>query len=103
MTTFELTFNLTVMYSKAYRLFAGSYYQLIPLTIIIQACIGYIVVYFLLQGKPTFWDMIQLFCCVAATNMYLGAILGQIHVKKIFALFFIGLVVNIVLLAIQLI
>tara|TARA_E500000075_G_scaffold135056_1_gene154116 strand:- start:1762 stop:1905 length:144 start_codon:yes stop_codon:yes gene_type:complete len=46
--------------------------------------------------------MIQLFCCVAATNMYLGAILGQIHVKKIFALFFIGLVVNIVLLAIQL-
>ena len=48
MTTFKLTFNLTVMYSKAYRFFAGSYYQLIPLTIIIQACIGYIP----LKGEP---------------------------------------------------
>ena len=90
------------MLKKAYRYFSGSYYQLIPLTIIIQACIGSVVVYFLLQGKPTFWDMIQLFCCVAATNMYLGAILGQIHVKKVFALFIIGLIINIILLTIQL-
>ncbi len=90
------------MLTKAYRYFSGSYYQLIPLTIIIQACIGSVVVYFLLQGKPTFWDMIQLFCCVAATNMYLGAILGQIHVKKVFALFIIGLIINIILLTIQL-
>lgn len=61
------------------------------------------VVYFLLQGIPTFWDMIQLLCCVAATTMYLGAILGQIHVKKVFTLFVIGLVVNILLLALQLV
>ncbi|MGB1080417.1 MAG: hypothetical protein ACPGYI_03575 [Flavobacteriaceae bacterium] len=46
--------------------------------------------------------MIQLLICVAATTAYLGAILGQIHVKKVFALFIIGLVVNILLLAIQL-
>ena len=61
------------------------------------------VVYFLLQGILTFWDMIQLLCCVAATTMYLGAILGQIHVKKVCALFVIGLVVNILLLALQLV
>lgn len=91
------------MLTKSYRYFSGSYYQLIPLTIIIQACIGSIVVYFLLQGIPTFWDMIQLFCCVAATTMYLGAILGQIHVKKVFALFVIGLLINILLLTIQLV
>ena len=90
------------MLTKAYRYFSGSYYQLIPLTIIIQACIGFVVVYFLLLGKPMMWDMIQLFCCVAATNMYLGAILGQIHVKKVFALFIIGLIINIILLTIQL-
>lgn len=91
------------MLTKAYHYFSGSYYQLIPLTIIIQACIGSAVVFLLLQGIPTLWDMIQLFCCVAATNMYFGAILGQIHVKKVFALFIIGLIVNIILLTLQLI
>ena len=89
------------MLTKAYRYFSGSYYQLIPLTIIIQACLGSAVVYFLLQGIPTFWDMVQLFVCVAATNMYLGAILGQIHVKKVFALFIIGLITNLILLIFQ--
>jgi len=90
------------MLTKAYRYFSGSYYQLIPLTIIIQACLGSAVVYFLLQGIPSFWDMVQLFGCVAATNMYLGAILGQIHVKKVFALFIIGLITNLILLILQL-
>ena len=91
------------MLTKAYRYFSGSYYQLIPLTIIIQACIGSAVVYFLLQGIPTFWDMVQLFCCVASTNMYLGAILGQIHVKKVFTLFIVGLIANLILLIMQLV
>ena len=90
------------MLQNAYRYFAGSYFQLIPLTIIIQACIGSIAVYFLLQGIPTVWDMIQLLLCVAATTMYLGAILAQVHVKKVFHLFILGLVVNIILLSLQL-
>lgn len=91
------------MLTKAYLYFSGSYFQLIPLTIIIQACIGSIVVFFLLQGTPSFWDMIQLFCCVLATVLYLGAILGQLHVKRVFGLFLFGLIVNITLLIIQLI
>jgi hypothetical protein len=91
------------MLQNAYRYFAGSYFQLIPLTIIIQACIGSMVVFFLLQGIPTVWDMIQLLLCVAATTLYLGAILAQIHVKKVFNLFVLGLVVNMLLLTIQLV
>lgn len=91
------------MLNNAYRYFARSYFQLIPLTIIFQACIGSIAVYYILQGIPDLWDMFKLFCCVAATTSYLGAILGQIHVKKVFALFVIGSLVNILLLAIQLI
>ena len=90
------------MLQNAYRYFAGSYFQLISLTIIIQACIGSMAVYFLLQGIPTVWDMIQLLLCVAATTMYLGAILAQVHVKKVFNLFILGLVVNIILLSLQL-
>lgn len=90
------------MLQNAYRYFAGSYFQLIPLTIIIQACIGSMAVYFLLQGIPTVWDMIQLLLCVAATTMYLGTILAQVHVKKVFNLFILGLVVNIILLSLQL-
>lgn len=90
------------MLQNAYRYFAGSYFQLIPLTIIIQACTGSMAVYFLLQGIPTVWDMIQLLLCVAATTMYLGAILAQVHVKKVFHLFILGLVVNILLLSLQL-
>lgn len=90
------------MLQNAYRYFAGSYFQLISLTIIIQACIGSMAVYFLLQGIPTVWDMIQLLLCVAATTMYLGAILAQVHVKKVFHLFILGLVVNIILLSLQL-
>ena len=89
------------MFTKGYRYFAGSYFQLIPLSIILQACIGSITVYFLLQGKPNFWDMVQLFICVAATTMYLGAILGQIHVKKVFRTFLWALSINIILLALQ--
>ena len=40
--------NLTIMLNNAYCYFAGSYFQLIPLTIIIQACIGSIAVYYIL-------------------------------------------------------
>lgn len=90
------------MFSKAYRYFAGSYFQLIPLTIIIQACIGSMVVFYLLQDIPSIWDMFQLLCCVTATLMYLGAILGQVHVKKVFTLFVVGLATNILLLTLQL-
>jgi hypothetical protein len=91
------------MLTKGYRYFAGSYFQLIPLTIIFQSCIGSIVVYFLLQGIPSFWDMLQLLICVAATTMYLGAILGQIHVKKVYHIFLLGVLTNIILLGLQLI
>ena len=90
------------MLQNAYRYFAGSYFQLIPLTIIIQACIGSMVVFFLLQGIPTVWDMIQLLLCVAATTMNLGVILAQVHVKIVFNLFIVGLIINISLLAIRL-
>lgn len=90
------------MLSKAYLYFAGSYFQLIPLTIIIQACIGSVAVYYLLQGIPTVLDMVQLLLCVAATTAYLGAILAQLHVKKVFNLFILGMGVNIGLLIIQL-
>ena len=90
------------MFNNAFRYFAGSYFQLIPLTIIIQACIGSIAVYYILQGIPNFWDMFQLLCCVTATTMYLGAILAQIHVKKVFYIFIFGLMVNLILLTIQL-
>ncbi len=94
--------NFTVMLNNAYRYFAGSYFQLIPLTIIIQACIGSVAVYYMLQGIPDLWDMIQLLCCVAATTSYLGAILAQIHVRKVFHIFIFGMIINILLLTIQL-
>ena len=41
--------NFTVMLNNAYRYFAGSYFQFIPLIIIIQACIGSAAVYYMLQ------------------------------------------------------
>lgn len=91
------------MLKNAYIYFSGSYFQLIPLTIILQACIASIVVYFLLQGTPAFWDMIQLLCCVGATTLYLGAILAQVHVKRVFALFILGLTINLSLLVLQLV
>lgn len=94
--------NLTIMFNNAFRYFTGSYFQLIPLSIIIQSCIGSIAVYYILQGIPNLWDMFQLLCCVTATTMYLGAILAQIHVKKVFYIFIFDLMVNLILLTIQL-
>ena len=91
-----------MMLNNAYRYFAGSYFQLIPLTIIIQACIGSVAVYYMLQEIPDLWDMVQLLFCVAATTSYLGAILAQIHVRKVFNIFIFGLIVNLLLLTIQL-
>jgi hypothetical protein len=93
--------NFTIIFNNAFGYFAGSYFQLIPLTII-QACIGSIAVYYILQWIPNLWDMFQLLCCVTATTMYLGAILAQIHVKKVFYIFIFGLMVNLILLTIQL-
>ena len=90
------------MLNNAYRYFAGSYFQLIPLTIIIQACIGSIAVYYILHGIPDFWDMLQLLLCVAVSTIYLGSIFAQMHVKKVFYIFIFGLIVNILLLTIQL-
>ena len=94
--------NLKAMLNNAYRYFAGSYFQLIHLTIIIKACIGSVAVYYTLRGIPDLWDMIQLLCCVAATTSYLGAILAQVHLRKVFHIFMFGIIINILLLTILL-
>lgn len=79
------------------------FYLLIPLSIILLACIGSIALFFICQGTMTPFKFWQMFVCVAAAMTYLGALLAQFKPQLLIRLLAWGLLIEIALIVLNLI
>jgi hypothetical protein len=94
------------LYTQYYNEFQNKYTMYIPLTIILQSCIGSIAaMYILMNGLDTISSLVQLFLCVVLTSFYNASILAQLKGKLVFNMLLLSLIfsfVVIVMNAIQL-
>lgn len=84
------------LYTQYYNEFKDKYTMYIPLTIILQSCIGGIAaMYILMNGLDTVSGLVQLFLCVILTSFYNAAILAQLREKWVFNMLIISLLFNV--------
>ncbi len=75
----------------------------IPLTIILQSCIGSIAaMYILMSSTSDYFPFFQLTLCVILSMLYNASVLAQLHYKWVFNLLLLSLFTNIVLCIINL-
>lgn len=91
------------LYTSLKQIYVKYYYQLIPAFIIIIACVGSLVTYYITKAGMGGSGFFQLFLCTLGAMTYLAAVLAQIHREKSFFLFFYGLLLELILLIINLI
>ena len=85
------------LYTKYYNEFQNKYTMYIPLTIILQSCIGSIAaMYILMTGLDTISSLVQLFLCVILCMFYNAAILAQMKGKLVFNMLILSLLFNVV-------
>lgn len=90
------------LYTQYYNEFKDKYTMYIPLTIILQSCIGGIAtMYILMNGLDTISGLIQLFLCVILTSFYNAAILAQMKGKIVFNLLLMSLLFNVIFIVIN--
>jgi ABC-type uncharacterized transport system permease subunit len=85
------------LYTRYYEEFQSKYTMYIPLTIILQSCIGAIAaMYILINGLETIPSLVQLFICVILTSFYNAAILAQLKEKWVFNMLLLSLLINVI-------
>lgn len=90
------------LYTKYYNEFQSKYLMYIPLTIILQSCIGSIAaMYILMNGLDTVSSLVQLFLCVMFCMFYNAAILAQLKGKIVFNMLILSLLFNILFIVIN--
>lgn len=83
------------LYTQYYNEFKNKYTMYIPLTIILQSCVGGIAaMYILMNGLHTISGLVQLFLCVILTSFYNAAILAQLREKWVFNMLILSLLIN---------
>jgi len=83
------------LYTKYYNEFQNKYLMYIPLTIILQSCIGSVAaMYILMTGLDTVYSLVQLFLCVIFCMFYNAAILAQLKGKMVFNMLILSLLFN---------
>lgn len=81
--------------------FQEEYYMYIPLTIILQSCIGSIAAMLILAQGTTLLAGLELTLCVTTSMGYNAAILAQAKINVVFWLLVISLIINTLLIAIN--
>lgn len=90
------------LYSRYYEEFQDKYMMYVPLTIILQSCIGSIAaMYILMTGLDSVSSMIQLFLCVVLCMFYNAAILAQLKGKIVFNMLILSLLFNVLFIVIN--
>lgn len=90
------------LYTKYYEEFHDKYTMYIPLTIILQSCLGGIAaMYILMNGLDTITSLIQLGLCVIVTSFYNAAILAQLRDKWVFNILLLSLFMSTVFIVIN--
>ena len=90
------------LYTQYYTEFQSKYMMYIPLTIILQSCIGSVAaMYILMNGLDTVSSLVQLFLCVIFCMFYNAAILAQLKGKIVFNMLILSLLFNIMFIIIN--
>lgn len=89
------------MYNQYLSQFKAGYLMYIPLTIILQSCIGSVAAMYILVNSHKPMAFVELFLCVSVSMIYNAAVLAQIKVKYVFNLLLLSLLVNTILIVIN--
>lgn len=100
---FKPQINTMSLYSNFQQFYVKNYYQLIPAFIIIVACLGSLVTYYLTLKGMSPLNFFQLFLCTVGTMTYMASVLVQLPRKTSFLFFVIGLLIEVLLLSLNLI
>lgn len=92
------TFSIKEILSE----FDHNIYMYIPLTIILQSCLGSIAAMLILAQGTTLSSGVQLFLCVATCMFYNAALLAQMKGKIALGALIVSLVVNSLLVIVNL-
>lgn len=84
------------IYNNLLRDFQASYMMMIPLSIILQSCLGSIATLYIIMNKGPMM-LLQLGICIAVTMMYNASILAQLKSKLVFNLLILSLASNMLL------
>ncbi len=90
------------MYTYLLSEFKSTYYTMIPLSIILQSCIGSIAAMYILVDHTRSTAMLELIICVVTCMFYNAAVLAQLRVKWVFNLLLLSIVINVLLIIINL-
>lgn len=91
------------LYNKAFTDFKELYMAYLPLTIILQSCIGSVAAMLILKtSSPEYFPFIQLTASVIITMLYNAAILAQLNLKLVFNILLLSLLINVFLIVINL-
>jgi len=91
------------LYRNLQQFYVKNYYQLIPAFIIIVACVGSLVTYYLTLKGMSPLNFFQLFLCTVGAMIYLASVLAQMPRKTSFLYFVFGLLLEVLLLSLNLI
>lgn len=87
------------LYKSIEDFYLSHFYLVIPLAIILLSCVGGFAVYYITIKGMILFNFFQMFLSVAGAMRYLTSILGQVARKTSFIFFFYGLLLEIILLA----
>lgn len=81
------------VYTNLFQTFKASYMLMLPLSIILQSCLGSIAALYITKQKDTFmiWELA---ICILVTMLYNAAILAQLNIRLIFKLLILSLISN---------
>jgi len=91
------------LYNRLFIDFKELYMAYLPLSIILQSCIGSVAAMLILKSStPEYFPFIQLTLCVMITMLFNAAVLAQLHLKLVFNTLLLSLLINVLLIIINL-
>ena len=82
------------LYNNYFARFKEKYLMLVPITIILQSCLGSAAVMYVLMNGNEGVFLAQLFIIVCICMIYNASVLAQLNLKTIFNLLIASIVVN---------
>ena len=90
------------IYSAFRKEFFSKFYLLIPVSIMVIACLGSAAAYFIAIKGNSLFNFFQMFFSVAAAMSYLAVLLGQFKKETLFKVLMMALLLETILLAFNL-
>ena len=89
------------MTNKALSIFASRYLVFVPLSIILQSCLGSIAVMLILMQGISLSSVLQMSVVVFTCGIYNGGVLAQLPAKMNFKILLISILISLVLIVVN--